>query len=86
MRTLTLTHGFVETVDDEDYDMLIKKKWRTSFENGGRNLYAIHGYRDGRKVVKIRMHRYILGLQRCSDVVDHVDGNGLNSAVGYRTH
>jgi len=67
----------VALVDDEDYDELIKYKWRVRFHN--RNYYAWRGKwnKTEKRMEIIYMARVILGA--CSGVeVDHIDHDELN--------
>ncbi len=70
MKSIPLSRGLVALVDDEDLEALNRFKWSaTSFRTSG--PYAVR--KEGRRMVL--MHRELL----CADLVDHVDGNGLNN-------
>lgn len=76
MKEITLSMGQVALVDDSDYEMLSKYKWHVLRHKDGR-FYAFSCL--GKHRGRVSMHRYILGLNRSSIVVDHRDGNGLNN-------
>lgn len=61
--------GKFASVDDEDYDLLVKKRWH----------YASYGYAaiDVEKK-KEYMHRLIMGNPKDMEV-DHIDGDKLNN-------
>lgn len=74
MKTIELTQGFCTIVDDANYELLSKYKWR--YHTNSRTSYAITGqYKDG---TYLFMHHLILppvtGL-----VVDHINRNGLDN-------
>jgi hypothetical protein len=77
VKTITLTKGYVATVDDEDFDFLMRWKWSATVRENGK-VYAVRGER-GRGAVY--MHREInrtpAGLK-----TDHRDGDGLNNRRG----
>src|ERR1700729_3824684 len=64
MKYIVLTKGFVASVDDEDWEWLMQRKWQ----------YAC-GYAKDNKNRK--MHRVILDAPSGMEV-DHIDQNGLN--------
>lgn len=78
MKIIKLTHGLHTEVSDEDFESLSKYKWHTKVckytayacrsERGSCNSY--------RK--QILMHRFLLGTRE-GEMVDHIDGNGLNN-------
>jgi hypothetical protein len=69
MKLIPLTKGAFAAVDDEDYALLSRFKWRLAKGKG--SSYA----QTQLKRRTIKMHRLILGGQH----VDHRDGNGLNN-------
>jgi hypothetical protein len=70
-KTIPIQHSsFVAVVDDEDYELLIKYKWYLNTSSSG-NKYP----RTRIKNKNIRMHKLLLDAQ----LVDHVDGDGLNN-------
>lgn len=77
MKTISLTQGFVATVDDEDYEALSRYRWKVLKVRG--KLYACRSRKlSGRKYRTILMHRVIAGIPD-GLLTDHKDGNGLNN-------
>ena len=74
MKEIKLTTGQIAFVDDEDYEVLSRKSWRTD-----RDGYAISGASKNGKYYNVRMHRLILGLTDPLIQVDHKDHNKLNN-------
>lgn len=82
--TITLTQGFVTTVDNADAD-LGNYNWQVLPKAGGRYYAKRQEKRrkDGSRPL-ITMHRVILERKlgrslSSAEFVDHVDGNGLNN-------
>lgn len=73
MREIPLTKGYVTQVSDEDYEWLIKYRWRA--EKIGKYHYASTSF--GKKTV--RMHRLILEISDTKIQGDHIDHNTLNN-------
>lgn len=79
--TLQLTKGFTGVIDATDSE-LATHKWRTW--TNGTNHYVVRTVRvDGHNLVE-SLHRIVMAriLDRPllrSEVVDHIDGNGLNN-------
>ena len=65
-----VTPGYEALVDDEDYERLIRYRWKLVRSGSGNTDYALS--RD------MRMHRVIMHVWD-SRKVDHRDGNGLNN-------
>lgn len=69
-------------VDDEDYNDLIKHKWRS--EKHKDLCYAVRQYTSKKEGAKksyriwVGMHRFIMNCPKGLEV-DHRDGNGLNN-------
>lgn len=76
MKTIPLTKGYVALVDDEDFEVLSKFKWRALVKNGNRAVYAMRttSNLEG-KPKSILMHAAVCGYSR----PDHIDGDGLNN-------
>ena len=72
MREISLTQSQVAFVDDEDYTHLQKYAWRLLTQLG--RSYALRSEENK----TIYMHRVIINAQR-GEIVDHIDGNGLNN-------
>lgn len=60
-------------VSPEDYDDIIKWKWRLSSSG-----YAYRVIKKNKKATKIFMHKIILKIPRCF-IADHIDWNKLNN-------
>lgn len=77
MKRIKVTQNRYALVDDEDFEYLSQFKWYASKQ--GNTFYA---HRDSRnrkrdKGTIICMHREIMNSPK--DLVDHIDGNGLNN-------
>jgi hypothetical protein len=70
-KEITLTKGYVATVDDEDFECLSKFKWST-LTVPGKSPYAKRTRRG------ILMHRVIMGINDRRKV-DHINGDGLDN-------
>lgn len=79
MRTIDLTRGKTATVDDGDYDQLMRFKWATLKCRGGKYFYATTSRRlvPG-KQVSVLMHRVIMNAP-AGVFVDHINGDGLDN-------
>lgn len=76
---ISKVHGlFICTVDDCDYERILKYSWQVLARLGKTNYARTHtsGCRKNRGT--ILMHRLILNL-KIGQVCDHIDGNGLNN-------
>lgn len=72
MKMIKSKEGMSIFVDDEDYGRLSNYTWRTE-----KDYYVYYAYRNcGGK--KLRMHRVIMNAKP-GEIVDHIDGNGLNN-------
>lgn len=76
MIEINLTNGGIALIDDADFDMISKYKWR--HVNQRRNIYATTNIKQGDKYVTVIMHRLIMGAQQ-GQMIDHIDCNGLNN-------
>lgn len=75
MKQIELSEGIVTLVDDEDFDIVSRHKWRL-IRMSGNYCYAVRFVE--RKA--FLLHRELLGLAHGDvRVVDHIDGNGLNN-------
>lgn len=77
MKTIPLSKGYVAIVDDEDFALLAKHKWRARLN--GRTVYAVREFRDNGKNRTQYMHRLILGIEGLRVDGDHVNHNGLDN-------
>ncbi len=78
MKTIELTQGKLAIVDDADFENLSQFAWYAAKHR--KTFYAMRsgGYRDGKQLAAIRMHRQIVGA-KVGEQVDHRDGNGLDN-------
>lgn len=79
MKIIQLTLGHSVTVDDSDYDELMKYKWCFSRVKGHSVGYATRSIMVDGKKKTIMMHRQIMN-PKPSEQVDHIDGYGLNNS------
>lgn len=77
MKEVKLYSGHVALVDDEDFEMVNKRKWH--LDPYGKHIYAASNITSNDRQTKIKMHRLILGCVGRFEIVDHIDGNGLNN-------
>ena len=76
MKEIQLTQGFSTFVDDEDFDRLIRFKWRAS--KNGKNIYAERSCVINNKKIHIYMHREIMRAIEGIEI-DHINGDGLKN-------
>lgn len=79
VKTIELTQGKVAKVDDADFEVLSRHKWKALRTKtnwyAARTLWFSHT-----KCEAILMHRFLLGLKRGDRREgDHRDGDGLNN-------
>lgn len=79
MTKIVIAKGLIALVDDENYDIINKWKWRPKFH--GKNIYAYRIVTINKVRIKLYMHRVILGLTNPKIVTDHIDHNGLNNQI-----
>lgn len=75
MKKIPISRGLHVLVDDADYEFLMQWKWSACGEHP---IYAVRGYRVGRKTCPVKMHRQILGAPE-GWIVDHINGNSLDN-------
>jgi len=75
VKEIKLTKGYVTIVDDDTYKWAKMLKWQAREVTNG--VYAVHGQRS---LKNVHLHRLILGAQP-GELVDHIDGNGLNNLM-----
>lgn len=77
MKSIELSKGYVALVDDEDFEYLNVFSWYTQTFPHTEIMYAS---RTQTKPIRkcIKMHRLILNPLE-NEMVDHIDGNGLNN-------
>lgn len=74
---------FVALVDDEDFERISQYRWCIARMYPGTLHTLIYAVRSDRKTKKtIYMHREVLGLRDDDDIVDHINGDGLNNTKG----
>lgn len=66
-----LTMGLVTVVDRADWPLIAPHSWHARKRRDGKGFYAVNG--SG-----VRMHRLLVGAWG-SEIVDHIDGDGLNN-------
>lgn len=76
MAALPLTQNRIALVDSADLPLLTK--WRWEYLPNGRSGYAVRRFRSGGKVITVYLHRQLLAA-RPGEIVDHIDGDGLNN-------
>ena len=69
-KTNNIVHAMV---DDDSYDDVIGKSWYLDKDG-----YARHSTRINGHPVSYALHRFIMGVDNPSIIVDHRDGNKLN--------
>jgi hypothetical protein len=75
MKKIELTQGYYTIVDDEDFEMLNKLRWKVKIKPSGKRYAEI-----SRNGTTIRMHRFILNLKtNDKKIVDHINGDGLDN-------
>jgi len=82
MVEVPLTQNKVALVSKKDYEKVMKFKWCASNESCGRKWYAIRRKTINGKRVKIRMHRFLMGLGTGFEddrVVHHKNDDGLDN-------
>ena len=77
MKEIHLTKGFIALVDDEDFEKVNALKW---YPAKGKNTFYATSYDKSVKPQKdLRMHWLVFGKPPKGQVIDHIDGNGLNN-------
>lgn len=78
MKKIQLTRGKASLVDDSDFSILIRRKWRAKFRHGIWYAASSQYNPATKKQTDIQMHRLILNVAKGTRV-DHRDGDGLNN-------
>ena len=73
MKKIPLTQDKVALIDDTDYPLVTQHNWHAHPKSNGSICYARSNVRP-----RLLMHRLILGPAP-DQMVDHIDGNGLNN-------
>lgn len=79
MKTIELTKGYFASVDDIDYERVIKHSWYTEERSSGNVVCHYARSRIFGKLVY--MHRFIISDNKEMQI-DHIDFNGLNNTRG----
>ena len=77
---IELRKGGTTEIDDSDAELGLKYKWRNARDKRGPNRTSYASFtivENGRQRILL-LHRLILNAQS-GEVVDHIDGNGLNN-------
>lgn len=91
MKTISLSQGYVTTVDDEDYACVSAHNWYawTKTRNGETQLYAVRTVQDGATKHTVYMHHEILERRdgytvdhRSQDTLDNTRANLRYATVG----
>lgn len=78
MKSIKISQGNYAFVDDCDYEIVSKFKWRSLVCKT--NIYASGRITRGVGAKSVLMHRFILGLSSKDKIeVDHINGNGLDN-------
>jgi hypothetical protein len=75
VKQIELTRGYKALVDDSDFELVNKYKWRVNVGAHG-NIYAYRSVKNKGKRTFIYMHKMVI---KTTEQVDHIDGNGLNN-------
>lgn len=73
MKKIKLTKGYETKVDDEDYPLLSKYKWKAYVAKSGQ----VYAFCSGAGQLG-PMHRFLIKAKK-GEVVDHKDRDGLNN-------
>ena len=65
-------------IDGEDFIKVKKYTWWLNYSKHTDSFYIDSEYKDNKKRVKIKLHRYLVNCPK-GMVVDHIDGNTLNN-------
>lgn len=71
MKKIKLHNGLFSLIDDEDYELISKYKWRAN--PYGKNKWRAVTTIKGKNIL---MHRLIMNFPK---EIDHIDGDGLNN-------
>ena len=82
MKTIPLSQGLHAKVSNEDYNLLVSRKWCAA-KHGKRATYAVRheptGDKQKSRQKTIYMHREIVGSSADGLVIDHINGDGLDN-------
>lgn len=76
MKQIKLSNGMICKVDDRDYDGLSQYRWHLLSSRNKK--YAYRSTKNKGVQKNVLMHRQITGARK-GEIVDHIDGYGLNN-------
>jgi hypothetical protein len=76
---IPLINGGVAIIDDADYPLVAKFRWRSRKREKERTAYAFRHFRNNGRLYWQPMHRLILGLLDPNVYTDHRNHNGLDN-------
>jgi hypothetical protein len=76
MKELVLSKNQIALVDDDDFEKLSQFKWHSIQKRHSGKFYAERSFRLNGKRMNIRLHHEVL---QTSDMIDHINGNGLDN-------
>ena len=77
-RRIPLSRGLFAIVDPEEYEALSRYKWWAQLGKHNGTFYAVRNEKRGRVMVRVWMHRVIMGAAE-GLFVDHINHNGLDN-------
>lgn len=79
---MALTQGQVTTLSPELLDQAIQYCWFANWNNGSKRYYCFTSRpnREGVSEESLALHRFLTGAKD-GDIIDHIDGNGLNNTL-----
>jgi hypothetical protein len=77
MQEIPLSKGMTAVVDEEDFERVNQFKW--TLQEGRTTFYAARNDKSTGKRVYVYLHRFIMGVEDSSIMVDHINGNGLDN-------
>ena len=79
-RIIPLTQGKFAKVSPQRFEELSRYRWCAHLNPSRNHFYAERGVRYGNKVIGIKMHRLILGLEKGDQREgDHINGDSLDN-------
>lgn len=75
---IELGNGKFAIIDESDYQLVMRFKWRVKRTAGHHEYAQAHGPRKKYARVSVLMHRLIMAAQP-GQYVDHINGNGLDN-------
>ena len=79
MKHIQLSQGKFTLVDDDKFELLSQFKWHTKAD--GNLCYAARTQRQGKKSIKIKMHRLLMGATDSKIYIDHINGDTLDNRM-----